>query len=369
MENTALWVNRNDFRHTRVVSNDLAALQSWQIVVEIEKFALTANNVTYAASGDVFGYWQFYPTGEDPWGAVPVWGIARVVASSADELVVGERIYGFFPMSRYAILEPGNVVPSGFHDAASHRQVLPGLYNHYARLSGDSPDVAALEDARCLYFPLFITGFVIADLLSDNDFYAAKQIVVGSASSKTGFGAAAFLRQAGFQGAIIGLTAESNCTFCEALGFYDRVLPYSASASVDVQPTVFIDMSGDTDVRSSLHHRLGDDLIRSIVVGATHWEDFGTSTAPSSLPGVAPEVFFAPAQIEKRDNEWGAGVMIKRGYDASAALAMSLSDVLVVETHQGPEDLKTRWGQMLDNQISGQTGLMMSLSGETSSAS
>ena len=42
---------------------------------------MTANNVTYAASGDMFGYWQFYPTGDDPWGKVTVWGIGEVIES------------------------------------------------------------------------------------------------------------------------------------------------------------------------------------------------------------------------------------------------------------------------------------------------
>jgi hypothetical protein len=61
-----------------------------EILVAIDKFAMTANNVTYAASGDLFGYWQFYPTGEDPWGKVTVWGIGEVVASHV-EGIAGRR--------------------------------------------------------------------------------------------------------------------------------------------------------------------------------------------------------------------------------------------------------------------------------------
>ncbi|MDA0631355.1 MAG: DUF2855 family protein, partial [Proteobacteria bacterium] len=185
MQNTAVWINRGDYRQTRVVKTEVEPLADGQARVEVEKFALTANNVTYAASGDLFGYWRFYPTGEDPWGAVTVWGIARVLESATDSIVEGERIYGFFPMSRYVTLDPGNVAEGGFDDVAAHRQSLPALYNHYARLGTNSSEVVSLEDARCLYFPLFITGFVIADLLSDNDWYGSRQILIGSASSKT----------------------------------------------------------------------------------------------------------------------------------------------------------------------------------------
>ena len=68
MQNTAVWINRGDYRQTRVVKTEVEPLADGQARVEVEKFALTANNVTYAASGDLFGYWQFYPTGEDPLG-------------------------------------------------------------------------------------------------------------------------------------------------------------------------------------------------------------------------------------------------------------------------------------------------------------
>ena len=41
----------------------------------IVSFALTANNITYAAFGDAMNYWQFFPVpGDDgaAWGCIPV---------------------------------------------------------------------------------------------------------------------------------------------------------------------------------------------------------------------------------------------------------------------------------------------------------
>jgi len=78
---TEIWVDRSDYRRTKAIHGEVPQSSDGQIVVAIDKFALTANNVTYAASGDLLGYWQFYPTAEDPWGKVTVWGIAEVIDS------------------------------------------------------------------------------------------------------------------------------------------------------------------------------------------------------------------------------------------------------------------------------------------------
>ena len=87
-----MWIGRTDYHHTRVVQGDTPTPRKGEILVAIDKFAMTANNVTYAASGHMFGYWLFYPTGEDPWGKVPVWGIGEVLASHAECIAVGERL-------------------------------------------------------------------------------------------------------------------------------------------------------------------------------------------------------------------------------------------------------------------------------------
>ena len=89
---TEMWVDRTDYHHTPVVRGDLSTPRKGEILVAIAKFVMTANNVTYAASGDKFGYWQFYPMGEDPWGKFTVWGIGEVLASHSEGFAVGERL-------------------------------------------------------------------------------------------------------------------------------------------------------------------------------------------------------------------------------------------------------------------------------------
>jgi hypothetical protein len=361
---TELWIDRTDYRRTRIVCGETPKPEADQILVVIDKFAMTANNVTYAASGDLFGYWQFYPTAEDPWGKVTVWGIGEVIESRVAGIDVGERLYGFFPMSSHVVMQPGELSERGFTDAMPHRSELPGLYNHYARTQSEPAQLQTLEDQRCIFFPLFMTGYVIADLLMDNDWFGVQQVVIGSASSKTGFSTAAFVRAAGFAGAIVGLTSDPNVAFCQALGCYDRVSAYGDVERLENVPTAYIDIAGDVGVRSRLHHCLNDNAVQTLLVGATHWDQFAKSVDGGSLPGSEPQVFFAPAQIEKRDSEWGRGVMVGKAYAASIELVTQLAPTLVMEAYRGAEACDAIWQSLLRNQISGQRGVMVSLQAE-----
>ena len=361
---TELWVDRTDYRHTQVMRGNIPQPGDGQILVAIDKFAMTANNVTYAAAGNLFGYWQFYPTGEDPWGKVTVWGIGEVISSQLKEIDVGERLYGLFPMSSHVLMTPGDVTDRGFTDLVPHRQALPGLYNQYARTRSEPVALHVLEDQRCVFFPLFMTGYVIADLLLDNEWYGVEQVLIGSASSKTGFSTAAFVREAGFDGAIVGLTGQQNVPFAEALDCYDSVVPYCDLETLDQAPAAYMDIAGDVAVRSRLHRHLNDAAVCTLLVGATHWDQFAKSLDGGSPPGSKPEVFFAPAQIEKRDAEWGRGVMMRKAYAASIELVHSLAPTLAMESHTGAGACNTVWQALLDNEISGQRGVMLSLRAE-----
>ena len=61
VERTELWVDRGDLRSTRTVVDEVGELAPGEVLVAIDKFGLTANNVSYAVSGDFIGYWQYYP--------------------------------------------------------------------------------------------------------------------------------------------------------------------------------------------------------------------------------------------------------------------------------------------------------------------
>lgn len=360
-----IWVDRENYRNTKIVETDNAPLKDGEIRVALDQYGLTANNVSYAVSGDMIGYWNYYPVQSDDgvnWGKVPVWGLADVVESQCEGIEVGERIYGFFPMATHIIMTPGKIKAGSFVDVAAHRQALPELYNGYNRTQGEPDFYKTLEVERCLLFPLFVTGYVLADFLADNDYWGAEQVLIGSVSSKTGFGMAAFLKsETDFSGQIIGLTSPGNVAFVEGLGDCRQIVTYGNEGDIDTsKKSVYVDMSGNGELRNKLHNMLGENMVRSIGVGATHWEE---RRGGGEMPGAKPEFFFAPAQIGKRNAEWGPGVLFQKAYAAGATLAARTSDNLNVEFIKGPEAARDIWLDMLDNEVSPKRGIMVSLKG------
>jgi hypothetical protein len=357
---TELWVDRTNFRKTNIVHRDIEPIEQGQVLVAIDRFSLTSNNVTYAVVGDNIGYWGYYPA-SDNWGKVPAWGCANVIESTLDEISVGERIWGFFPMASHVVLQPGKIRQDQWFDMAEHRQSLPALYNVFRRTQAEPELLTQMENERCLLFPLFTTSFLIADFLLDNQCFGAEQIVIGSVSSKTGFGLAKILRNdPAISQRIIGFTSAANVDFVTSLQCCDEVLVYGDEAKVDANiATAFVDMSGDVRLTSALHHHLQDNMLESCMVGATHWEGRGDISA---LPGARPHMFFAPGQVDKRNKDWGPGVVMQKGTMASAEVAQSIKDDISIEWTLTAPDLEKLWCDMLDNKISAKTGQMVSLS-------
>ncbi|MGF1453775.1 MAG: DUF2855 family protein [Alphaproteobacteria bacterium] len=352
-------VDRGNLRTSRVVETPFAPLHDGEVRVAIDRFALTANNVSYAISGDTIGYWKFYPA-DDPWGKVPVWGFGTVIASACPDMPVGKRFYGFYPMASHAVLRPVRIRPSGFTDGAAHRQDLPGLYNQYNDTDTEPEILNGMDDERCLLFPLFVTSYMLYDYLVDNDFFGAGQVLIGSASSKTGLGLAHML--SGDRAAakrVVGLTSPSNVAFVESLGIYDQVVAYGGESEIDpMVPAAYVDMAGNGPLTTSLHVHLGGNMVESCQVGATHWD---ADRHLTNLPGAKPAFFFAPTQIGKRDAEWGSGVVMGKAFEASARVAKAITAQMAVDHIRGADSIQTLWTEMLENQVPPSRGLIMSL--------
>lgn len=358
-QSTEFWVEREQLRNVRLVTRELAGASAGEVIVAIDRFAVTANNVTYAVYGHSIGYWDFYPA-EGEWGKVPVWGCGTVISSCCEEVPVGERLWGFFPMASHARLTPGKVREDQFADMAAHRQGLPTLYNQYRRTRAEPAFLQARENERCLYFPLFVTSFLLADYLVDNNCFGSEQVLIGSASSKTGFGLAHMLHHhADVSATLIGLTSAGNRAFVQGLDCCDEVVVYGDEGRLDAsRKTTFVDMSGDSRLTRALHYLLGDNMLASIMVGATHWEQ-GAATV--ELPGAQPAFFFAPDQIAKRDKEWGPGVLMQKAGQASAGVARAIASEVSLEWATDGAGLAALWQDLLDNRITPDRGLMISL--------
>ncbi len=357
-QQTEFLVQRGDLRATKIVRRTLPSPADGEVQVAIDKFGLTANNVSYAVAGDMIGYWRFYPA-KDCWGKVPVWGFGDVIASNCGRVPVGERLWGFFPMASHALLRPGRVTKERFTEVSEHRSDLPAVYNNYSRGSAESEAMQAFETERCLLLPLFATSFLLCDYLAYKDFFGARQVLIGSVSSKTGFGLAQMLRDSSdTQTKVVGLTSSGNRDFVLELGGCDQVVLYGEEDQIDTSlPSAYVDMSGNGRLTSKLHSLLGENMKASIMVGATHWE---AADRPEDLPGAPPEFFFAPAHIATREKEWGAGVAMSKAMDASLRVAAMIKDQVKVDWLQSAEALQSAWLDMLDNKLPASRALMVS---------
>ena len=363
--------------HQASFDSDAAAsapLADGHIRLRVHSFALTSNNITYAAFGDTMKYWNFFPTADAARGCIPVWGFADVVESRAEGLNLGERIYGYLPMATHAVLQPARVSSNGgtssFVDAAEHRRELHPVYNQYTRCAADPGYTEAHEAHIALLRPLFMTSFLIDDFLADHHFFGAKAVLLSSASSKTAYGTAFCLsrrRGTASEVKVIGLTSSANAAFTRGLGCYDQVITYDEVASLpnDV-PTAYVDMSGSATVRADVHQHFKDALTHSCAVGGTHWDGLTAKNAdaPKHLPGPRPTLFFAPAQIKKRAIDWGPASLTQRtGADWTAFMERVTNPTapwLTVVSENGAAAVGSVYRELLSGRTQPQQGHMLS---------
>jgi hypothetical protein len=344
-------------------------LDDGQVRLRVDKFALTSNNITYAAFGDAMNYWGFYPA-EQGWGRIPVWGFGSVLESRCPGVEADEKFYGYFPMSSSVVLQPVRLSPAGFLDGAEHRAALHAVYNSYSRCSADPFHAQSTEDAEALLRPLFITSWLIDDFLADNNFFGANEhgdgvMLLSSASSKTAYGTAFQLAQRkGIE--VVGLTSAANLEFCKSLGSYHRVLPYEQLDRIAADAAcVYVDFAGNAALRRNIHARFAN-LKYSSSIGGTHVEQLGGAR---DLPGPRATLFFAPAQIKKRNAEWGADILGQRLLQAWQAFVAKVCDPaapwLVVEQHVGPDAVKAAYAAVLGGHGNPRVGHMLSLAQRT----
>lgn len=341
---TTFEVNQSNLAETRLTTRDVA-LSDGQVLVKVERFALTANNVTYGVVGHKIGYWQFFPTDDAGWGVIPVWGVAEVVESRASDVPVGERLYGYWPMADHLVIEPARVSEGSLFDGAAHRAELPPVYNRYARLAADPSYDAAMDDARMVLWPLYATSYCLYDFLVDNDWYGAEQVVIPSASSKTAIGLAYALAADDNAAPAIGVTSVRNKKMVEGLGLYDQVLTYDdIEAAIANRPTVIVDMSGHGAVLGRLHKHLGDNMKFTSNVGLTHYEDNGMG---ADFIRERSAMFFAPGHIQKRGKDWGKGEFDRRAAAFWADAAVKSKSWLTIQRGAGADSVSTAWAEVL----------------------
>ena len=175
-------VRKSDLREVELRAAPSAGsvkLEPGQVLLAVDSFAFTANNVTYAVFGDIMQYWSFYPAPEG-FGRVPVWGFAVVARSAHPQVEEGERVYGYLPMSTHFVVQADRVHAGGFDDVSPHRQAMSPFYNQYLRTAADPGYDPEREAEQMLFRPLFATAFLIDDFLDENDFFGGRSVVISS---------------------------------------------------------------------------------------------------------------------------------------------------------------------------------------------
>ncbi len=128
-------VDRGNFERTRLVDDEPLPLADGQVRLAVERFAVTANNISYALTGDMLDYWGFFPT-DAPWGRIPVMGLGTVVESTAPDIATGGSYFGFFPMANELVVD-ARATGSGFVDAGDHRRGHASAYVAFNDVGSD----------------------------------------------------------------------------------------------------------------------------------------------------------------------------------------------------------------------------------------
>jgi hypothetical protein len=343
-------------------------LADGQIRLRIERFAVTANNVSYAGAGDLLGYWDFFPADDDPqtWGRVPAMGWAQIIESRHPDLPVGGRYYGWFPMAT-TVTFTATATDDGFRDDGPHRLAHAPIYRAYVASDHDpyydsAPDG---EDRHAVLRVLFLTGFLADEFFADgaagdgsDPYFGAQQVIVLSASSKTAIG---FAQRASQRPglAVVGLTSAANAEFVRSLGFYDAVVTYDRMEDVDDLDSVVIDMAGNPNVLAEVHHRLGDRVRYSMMIGRSHHDATPSPDAPS-LTGPSPQFFFAPADVERRIASWGQDEYRRRTVAATEEFIAGSRSWMTIDRRSGPDGVLSAWGDAIAGNLAPDVGVVTS---------
>lgn len=182
--------------------------------------------------------------------------------------------------------------------------------------------------------------------------------MISSASSKTAIAAAFLLAQReGVE--LVGLTSPRNVEFVEGLGIYGRTVTYDAISSLQRGPATFVDIAGDGKARLDVHSHYGEELVYSMTVGITHWEELGAGEG--ELPGPTPTLFFAPDRATKRSEDWGRAELQSRIAGAWHPFCEWTGGWLDVVDDRGFEAVQRVYLDVLEGRVDPKTANVLSL--------
>jgi hypothetical protein len=353
---TEIWIEKSNVANTKVIEKEFDSkhLSTNEVLLKIDSFGFSANNITYSVFGDKMGYWGFFPA-DDTWGIVPMWGFATVLESNHGEVKVGEKIFGYLPMASHLVITAGKTSATHFFDINDKRKSISPVYDNYVRCATDPGYQPDREAWQLNYRPLFMTSFVLDDYVGEALVAAeqqVKQVILTSASSKTAYGAAHLLmkhktlRDLDYQ--VIGLTSQSNKGFTQDLDCYDRVLSYDEITQLGKDNVSWVlDFAGNKGLLLNLQKQFAGNLDKLVLIGSTDVE------AQQDKPDghLDSEFFFAPSQVKKRTGEWGHAGFADRYAKAWQSFAVHMNDKVAVAEYSGAKAIEALYHTGLENKL------------------
>lgn len=305
-------------------------LQPGEVDLTVERFGLTSINVTYAVLPDCpIPFLDAFPSPAG-YGRVPVWGFARVQRSNSPELAVGDRVFGYLPMSSHHRLSVAGS-ERGLLDVTAHRSQLHSWYRTL-RVAGPADPQ---DSRRSVIWPIYPASYSLAGFLDQQAAAGARSAVVTSASSKTAIGMVEQLVRQGTDLHTVGLTSAANVAFVESLGLYGSVAAYDDLAAAEAEgPTVFVDFTGEAKHLALVYERYAGQLCHTALVGYTHP---GAAVRQPELTDPTPVIFFTPAVEGLTAAAEGPERYYARYFEAEQRFLETTVPWLTIEDHQGPE--------------------------------
>ena len=233
---------------------------------------------------------------------MPVWGYADVIASEAEGVPEGTRVYGYFPSASHLVVSPIAPSETDFVDATPHRQELPAAYNRYLR-DRRQRDVRGGE--RGLRDPALAP---LLHLVPDRRLPRRRGDVRRRRRRSSRAPRAAPPRRSptcstgatGSRWSVSrhrGTSSSPSRSASTTRSFRTRRSTRSTASPPSTSTCRATPRSGAPSTATS-----GTSCKHSAAVGITHREDLGGG---SDLAGPRPVFFFAPDRLKKRTEDWG----------------------------------------------------------------
>ncbi|TFK72424.1 hypothetical protein BDN72DRAFT_815966 [Pluteus cervinus] len=375
------------------------------VLIRVDRFGFSANNITYQALGEHphFRYFDFHPAPEThpvsphTHGLIPVWGFGTILESTHPKIHAGERVYGYLAPTRYLVVSvsSSDVNKHAFYVPRPHLPPDRRPYNQIIRCANDptyDPN-PVIEDVTMLYRPLFWTAYWCEDWLSSTNYRnGATTILISSASSKTAFCLAYLIRKRLARQTdginpntkVIGLTSRKNVAFTQKLGFYHEVLEYDTFVNAPLlqgkgnRKRIYLDVAGNDNLNERILEFFStqdtENLAGLISLGMTNvspstsasnveWKEnnFGSSEKRGTGTQTGFENFFMVEWLNVRKHQLPMEEIFRRQNEAWKDLMKDGISWVQLTRIYGGEQVKREYTRLAKQGLGPDQGMIWSL--------